>query len=113
MELKNANVLFDIRVWIISKEKCVWRFVFSIDENNWLVSPFHIFHLSALGWTKPLKSSLLLGTLTDLTRSRRELVAENAFLRQQLIILRRQVKRPVSTRTDRRLLVLLTRMVRT
>jgi hypothetical protein len=46
--------------------------------------PFHIFHLSALCWTKPLKSSLLLVTLTDLTRCRRELVAENALLRQQL-----------------------------
>src|SRR5207244_12699748 len=111
MELKNANVLFDIRVWIISKEKCVWRFVFSIDENNWLVSPFHIFHLSALGWTKPLKSSLFLGTLADLTRSRRELVAENAFLLHQLIILRRHVKRPVSTRQDRSLVVMLTSMV--
>jgi putative transposase len=42
-------------------------------------------------------------------------VAENALLRLQLMMLRlrRQVKRPVCTRTDRRLLVLLARMVRT
>jgi hypothetical protein len=40
-------------------------------------------------------------------------VAENALLRQQLIILRRQVKRPACTRTDRMLLVLLARKVRT
>jgi putative transposase len=51
--------------------------------------------------------------LTDLVRSKSELVAENALLRQQLIILRRQVKRPVCTKTDRMLLVLLARMVRT
>jgi putative transposase len=63
--------------------------------------------------TKPDTTSLLLGTLTDLSRSKSELVAENAFLRQQLIILRRQVKRPACTRTDRILLVLLARMVQT
>jgi putative transposase len=40
-------------------------------------------------------------------------MAENALLRQQLIILRRQVKRPACTRTDRMLLVLLARMART
>ena len=40
-----------------------------------------------LQWTTPLTSSLPLGTLTDLARSKAELVAENALLRQQLIIL--------------------------
>src|SRR6059058_2717824 len=64
-------------------------------------------------WTKPLASSLPLQTLADLGRSKSELVAENALLRQQLIILRRQVKRPACTKTDRVLLVLLARMVRT
>jgi putative transposase len=64
-------------------------------------------------WTKPLSSSLLLGTLTDLGRSKAELVAVNALLRQQLIVLRRQVKRPACTKTDRMLLVLLARLVRT
>ena len=64
-------------------------------------------------WTKPLRTSLPLSTLTDLGRSKSELIAENALLRQQLIILRRQVKRPVCTKTDRLLLVLLARMVRT
>jgi len=54
-----------------------------------------------------------MGTVTDLVRSKSELVAENAFLRQQLIILRRQVKRPACTKADRFLLVLLARMVRT
>jgi putative transposase len=63
-------------------------------------------------WTNPLTSSLPLGTLADLTRSKPELMAENALLRQQLIILKRQVKRPICTKTDRILLVLLARMVR-
>ncbi len=66
-----------------------------------------------VAWTKPNTSSLLLGTLTDQARNKSELVAENALLRQQLIILRRQVKRPACTKTDRMLLVLLARMVRT
>ena len=64
-------------------------------------------------WAKPLTSSLLLGTLADLARSKSELVAENALLRQQLIILKRQVKRPACTKTDRVFLVLLARVVRT
>jgi hypothetical protein len=51
--------------------------------------------------------------VTDLARTKFELEAENALLRQQLIILRRQVKRPVYAKTDRMLLVLLVRMVRT
>jgi putative transposase len=68
-------------------------------------------HSHFVAWTTPNITSLLLGTLTDLARSKNELVAENAFLRQQLIILRRQVKRPDCTRTDRMLLVLLARMV--
>src|SRR5256886_11819074 len=66
-----------------------------------------------LQWTRPLTSSLPLQTLADLGRSKSELVAENALLRQQLIILRRQVKRPACTKTDRVLLVLLARMFRT
>ncbi len=60
-------------------------------------------------WTKPLGASLPLANLTDLGRSKSELLAENALLRQQLISLRRQVKRPTFTRTDRILLVLLAR----
>jgi len=66
-----------------------------------------------LQWTTPLASSLPLQTLADLGRSRSELVAENALLRQQLIILRRQVKRPACSKTDRVLLVLLARVGRT
>ena len=48
-------------------------------------------------WTKPLGNSLLLSTLVDLGRSKSDLIAENALLRQQLIILQRQIKRPTFT----------------
>jgi putative transposase len=65
-------------------------------------------------WTKPdTATSLMVGTLTDLARNKFELMAENALLRQQLLILRRHTKRPVCNKTDRMLLVFLARMVRT
>ncbi len=63
-------------------------------------------------WTQPSTTSLMLGTVIDLVRSKSELVAENALLRQQLIILRRQVKRPACTKRDRIILVLLARASR-
>jgi putative transposase len=69
-------------------------------------------HHHFVAWTKPDTTSLLLLTLTDLSRSKSELVAENALLRKPLIILRRQVKRPACTRSDRILLVLLAKIVR-
>ncbi len=58
-------------------------------------------------WIKPLTTSLVPGTFADLTRSKAELLAENALLRHQLIILLRQFKRPVYQKTDRVLLVFL------
>jgi putative transposase len=63
--------------------------------------------------TKPLSTPLPMQTLADLGRNKSELIAEIALLRQQLIILKRQVKRPACTKTDRILLVLLARLVRT
>src|SRR5207247_8817665 len=69
-------------------------------------------HHRFVAWTKPDTTSLMLRTLTDLVRSKSKLVAENALLRQQLSILRRQVKRPACTKTDRMLLVLLAKMAR-
>ena len=56
---------------------------------------------------QPAKPHLVRGTLADITRSKSELIAENAFLRQQLIVLQRQTKRPVLTPRDRTILVLL------
>jgi hypothetical protein len=62
---------------------------------------------------QPAKPNLLFGTLADITRSRSELIAENAFLRQQLIVLQRQTKRPVLIPRDRGVLVLLASRLRT
>jgi putative transposase len=70
-------------------------------------------HTRFVRWTKPPTTSLLFGTIADLGRSKPELIAENALLRQQLIVLKRQVKRPTCTKADRMLLVLLARVVRT
>jgi putative transposase len=58
-------------------------------------------------WTKPATSSLIGGTAAALVKSKSELVVENAFLRQQVIVLKRQVSRPQLTAKDRSLLVLL------
>jgi hypothetical protein len=66
-----------------------------------------------LAATRPARAALITGTLADLVRSKPELIAENALLRQQLIVLRRGVKRPRCTPADRALLVLLTSRLRT
>jgi len=50
------------------------------------------------------------GAARDAVRSRRELLAENALLRQQLIVLRRGVKRPAFGRADRLVMVLVARL---
>ncbi len=63
-------------------------------------------------WSRPATLSLISGFVADLTRSRSDLVVENALLRQQLIVLNRQVKRPLFTRHDRFRLVLLARCTR-
>jgi hypothetical protein len=62
--------------------------------------------------TKPAAPTLVAGALADLLRSKPELVAENALLRQQLAVLTRSVKRPRCTPADRALLVLLASRVR-
>lgn len=49
----------------------------------------------------------------DVVRSRAQLLAENALLRQQLLILRRSVACPALTRADRALLVFLVGHLRT
>ncbi len=73
---------------------------------------FHSLQERFSRWIKLPTASLLLGTLADMTRGKAELLAENALLRQQLIILRRQIKRPTNRKTDRFLLVFLARIVR-
>lgn len=58
-------------------------------------------------WIKPATPALISSLLSDLTRSRTDLVVENALLRQQLIVLNRQIKRPQLSNPDRFCLVLL------
>ena len=58
-------------------------------------------------WIKPATPVLIIDLLSDLTHSRTDLIVENALLRQQRIILKRQVKRPQLSNPDRIRLVLL------
>jgi hypothetical protein len=53
----------------------------------------HVARVRTLAWTNPATSGQALGTLADLARSKPELVAENALLRQQLIARRRPLHR--------------------
>jgi len=60
-------------------------------------------HLDALNqrfirWTTLSTGRLAVAASADLTRSKPALVAENAFLRRQLIVLNRHVARPRPTR---------------
>ncbi len=64
-----------------------------------------------LMWIRPAPGPRIGSTVGDLTRTKAALVAENAFLRQQLAILGRQVRRPVLTPADRVRLVLLARLI--
>ena len=57
--------------------------------------------------TKPMAHGPWLCPVTDLARSKPQLVAENLLLHQQLIALHRSVKRPRFTPTEHGLLVLL------
>ncbi len=63
-------------------------------------------------WAKIATLFIIPGVISDLTPRRSDLIVENALLRQQLIILHRQVKRPLLTQHDRFRLVLLARFSR-
>jgi transposase InsO family protein len=62
-------------------------------------------------WTKPITATPLVGAITDVTRSQRELLLENALLHQQLLVLNRQVKRPQLRGRDRAVIVGLTSLL--
>ena len=64
-------------------------------------------------WTKPDNHAPIPNAALDLARSKSELMLENALLRQQLIVLQRQTKRPKLTWRDRALFVLLASKLRT
>jgi putative transposase len=63
-------------------------------------------------WTKPVTDNLIGGTAADLVKSKEQLVMENALLRQQVIVLKRQVARPRLTARDRSLMVVLASRVK-
>ena len=62
--------------------------------------------------TRPTTTAIAIDSLSDLKRSRIDLIIENAMLRQQLIVLKRQVKRPQLTQGDRLRLVFLANLTR-
>lgn len=64
-------------------------------------------------WTRPTPLAVAVGAAADATRSRSDLLLENALLRHQLVVLSRAAKRPRLTATDRGLLVLLAGQLRT
>ncbi len=72
----------------------------------------HGFRRRLLAATRPAVAPVAVGTLADLARSKPALVAEDAFLRHQLAMLHRSVKRPRWSAADRALLVLLASRVR-
>jgi len=74
---------------------------------------FHMLHNGFVRWMRPHNTSLLRGTVAGLAKGRTQLLVENALLRQQLIVLSRQIKRPACRKKDRFLLVFLARMART
>jgi transposase InsO family protein len=90
--LKLLSPLFDILIQIV---RAVIRHL-----NDWFKAK-----------TKPNNERLAVGTAFDLTRGKSELMAENALLRQQLIVLNRQIKRPQLTQHDRLRLVFLASLV--
>ena len=67
----------------------------------------HLLQTRFIAWTTPPRYGSVCGLANDLAKGKTELVAENALLRQQLIVLQRQVNRPSLSRLDRLLLVLL------
>ena len=64
-------------------------------------------------WTQPAPLAIVTGAAADATRSRSELLLENALLRHQLVVHSRSAARPRLTAADRGLLVLLASRLRT
>jgi hypothetical protein len=62
-------------------------------------------------WLTPIGA--LTGYLADVARTREELLAENALLRQQLLVLQRQSKKPKLRTLDRVILLICARLTKT
>ncbi len=63
-------------------------------------------------WTTPRTETMIGGAVNDVAKSKVELIAENALLRQQFIVLKRQVKQVKLKGHERWLLVVLASKVR-
>ena len=62
---------------------------------------------------RPASTSILIGSVVDLSRSKADLIAENVLLRYQLALLKRQLKRPRLKPADRLSLQLLAKVTKT
>lgn len=62
-------------------------------------------------WTTALKVAPAVATLADIAKTKKQLLAENTLLRQQLIVLNRQVNKPEFTPLDRFIFVVLASLV--
>ena len=74
-----------------------WKFIFHWTKNQ--IKTF----------TKPPVGKIVIGAFSDINTTRADLIAENALLRRQLIIIKRKIKRPQLTNRDQLSLVLLAR----
>jgi putative transposase len=99
--------------WLVlshfAKEKPVFPVLIPIKQRIALC--FHALYNGMVRWMKPRSTSFMPGTIAVFAKGKSELLVENALLRQQLIILQRQVKRPACKKTERFRLVLLARML--
>ena len=77
--------------------------------QHFLTTSLHV--LGSLRCWDSLQQGLAI--VRDIARTHTELIAENALLRQQLLVLRRQVTRPRLTRQDRWWMVAMARVTRT
>jgi putative transposase len=78
------------------------------EGQKWLARGVQAVESQVKTWTQPAPDRAIKGEVSDLFRSRKDLIAENAFLRQQVIVLNRQKQGHVQlTPHDRRLLVFL------
>jgi putative transposase len=76
--------------------------------KKWLVRGLQAVRRRIRTWTEPAPDRAIKGVVSDLFRSRKDLIVENASLRQQVIILNRQKQgRAQLTPRDRRVLVFL------
>ena len=62
---------------------------------------------------RPASASVLVTAVLDMSRSKADLIAENALLRHQLALLKRQSKRPRSAPADRLSLLVMAKLTKT